>query len=114
MQNAYSRQWIGISTKQFIYRAGMSEQFPEVDTTAEDSKSFERQDELTPLGPDTNLFFVDTASALQDCTDYLLKDPVIGFDSEWKAVHISSGCDDSPAKCALLQLASLQKALSWT
>ncbi|KAI9907823.1 hypothetical protein PsorP6_004811 [Peronosclerospora sorghi] len=107
------------ATKQFIYRAGMSEQFPEVDTTAEDSKSFECQDELTPLGPcvsltdvigDTNIFFVDTASALQDCTDYLLKYPVIGFDSEWKAVHISSGSDESPAKCALLQLASLNKA----
>ncbi|KAI9910943.1 hypothetical protein PsorP6_010502 [Peronosclerospora sorghi] len=97
----------------------MSEQFPEVDTTAEDSKSFGRQDELTPLGPcvslsdvisDTNLFFVNTASALQACTDYLLKYPVIGFDSEWKAVHISSVSDDSPAKCALLHLASLQKA----
>ncbi|KAI9895963.1 hypothetical protein PsorP6_019083 [Peronosclerospora sorghi] len=66
-----------------LYRAGMSEQFPEVDTTAEDCKSFERQDELTPLGP---------------------------IYSEWKAVHISSGSDDSPDKCALLQLASLQKA----
>ncbi|KAI9917292.1 hypothetical protein PsorP6_012628 [Peronosclerospora sorghi] len=108
------------ATKPFIYPAVMSEQFPEVDTTAEDSKSFERQDELTPLGPcvsladvisDTNLFFVDTASALQDCTDYLLKCPVIGFDSEWKAVHISSGSDDSPAKCALLQLASLQESI---
>ncbi|KAI9921924.1 hypothetical protein PsorP6_000294 [Peronosclerospora sorghi] len=62
----------------------MSEQFPEVDTTAEDT--------------------------LQNCTDYLLKYPVIGFDSEWKALHISSGSDDSPAKCALLQLASLQNA----
>ncbi|KAI9906148.1 hypothetical protein PsorP6_013782 [Peronosclerospora sorghi] len=108
------------ATKQFIYRAGMSEQFPEVDTTAEDSNSFERQDELTPLGlcvsladviGDTNIFFVDTVSALQDCTDYFLKKyPVIGFDSEWKAVHISSGSDDSPPMCALLQIASLQKA----
>ncbi|KAI9921538.1 hypothetical protein PsorP6_000179 [Peronosclerospora sorghi] len=50
------------------------------------------------------------SAPLQDCTDYLLKYPVIGFDSEWKAVNISSGSDDIPAKCALLQLASLQKA----
>uniref|UniRef100_M4BL55 3'-5' exonuclease domain-containing protein n=1 Tax=Hyaloperonospora arabidopsidis (strain Emoy2) TaxID=559515 RepID=M4BL55_HYAAE len=107
------------ATKQFIFRAGFADQFPEVDTSAEDGKQFKNQDEPTPLDSclsladtigEANIVFVDTPLALQACTDYLLMQPAIGFDSEWKAVHVSTGPNDSAAKCALLQLASREKA----
>ncbi|CAH0473804.1 unnamed protein product [Peronospora belbahrii] len=106
------------ATKHFIFRAGMADQFSEVDTSAEDCEHFKNQDELTPLGTclslasavnEANIFFVDTPAALQTCADYLMSQPAVGFDSEWKAVHISTGLDGGPAKCALVQLASREK-----
>ncbi|KAJ8508791.1 hypothetical protein ON010_g18837 [Phytophthora cinnamomi] len=107
------------ATKQFIFRAGLAEQFLEVDTSAEDGKSFKDNDDMAPLDTclslvdtigEANIIFVDTPMALQACVDHLMAQPVIGFDSEWKAVHISADAEDSPAKCALVQLASREKA----
>ncbi|KAG1683779.1 hypothetical protein DVH05_024142 [Phytophthora capsici] len=107
------------ATKQFVFRAGLSEQFPEVDTTAEDGKTFGNKDEMAPLDSclslvDTigegNIVFVDTPAELQACVDHLMQQSVVGFDSEWKAVHISATPEDAPAKCALVQLASREKA----
>ncbi|POM73291.1 Putative uclease mut-7 [Phytophthora palmivora] len=107
------------ATKQFIFRSGLAEQFPDVDTSTEDGKVFEHQDDLASLEtclslPDiigeANIIFVNTPAALQACSDHLMKQTVIGFDSEWKAVHISANPDDTPAKCALVQLASREKA----
>ncbi|GMF15732.1 unnamed protein product [Phytophthora fragariaefolia] len=107
------------ATKQFIFRAGLAEQFLEVDTSAEDGKSFEDNDDMAPLDSclslaetigEDNIIFVDTPAALQACVDHLMTQPAIGFDSEWKAVHISSNAEDTPAKCALVQLASREKA----
>ncbi|KAG7386315.1 Exonuclease mut-7 [Phytophthora pseudosyringae] len=107
------------ATKQFIFRAGQAEQFPEVDTSAEDGKTFKNQDEMAPLDTclslvdaigEANIIFVDTPTALQECADHLMKQPAIGFDSEWKAVHVSADPNDAPAKCALAQLASREKA----
>ncbi|KAG2919681.1 hypothetical protein PC114_g6379 [Phytophthora cactorum] len=107
------------ATKQFIFRAGLADKFPEVDTSAEDGKAFKNQDDLPPLDTclslvdaigETNIVFVDTLAALQACVDHLMKQPAIGFDSEWKAVHISATSDNAAAKCALVQLASREKA----
>ncbi|KAG3164814.1 hypothetical protein PI126_g4925 [Phytophthora idaei] len=107
------------ATKQFIFRAGLADKFPEVDTSAEDGKAFKNQDDLPPLDTclslvdaigETNIVFVDTPAALQACVDHLMKQPAIGFDSEWKAVHISATSDNAAAKCALVQLASREKA----
>ncbi|CAI5727159.1 unnamed protein product [Peronospora effusa] len=106
------------ATKNFIFRAELAEQFPEVNTSAEEYKPLMKQDELTPLDSclslvdaigEANILFVDTPTALQTCADHLMNQPAIGFDSEWKAVHISTGPDGGPAKCALLQLASREK-----
>uniref|UniRef100_H3GUX1 3'-5' exonuclease domain-containing protein n=1 Tax=Phytophthora ramorum TaxID=164328 RepID=H3GUX1_PHYRM len=107
------------ATKQFIFRTGLAEHFPEVDTSAEDGNAFEEQVELSPLDTclslvdaigEANIIFVDTPAALQECADHLMKQAVVGFDSEWKAVHISADPGDVPAKCALVQLASPDKA----
>ncbi|KAL3657268.1 hypothetical protein V7S43_017777 [Phytophthora oleae] len=107
------------ATKQFIFRAGLSEQFPEVDTRAEDSKTFGDKADLSPLDSclslvdaigEGNIVFVDTPAALQTCVDHLMQQPVVGFDSEWKAVHILANPENAPAKCALVQLASREKA----
>ncbi|OWZ13576.1 uclease mut-7 [Phytophthora megakarya] len=107
------------ATKQFLFRSGLAEQFPDVDTSEEDGKTFKNQDDLAPLETclslvdvmgEANIIFVDTLAALQACADHLMEQPVIGFDSEWKAVHISANADDTPAKCALVQLASRAKA----
>ncbi|GMF21869.1 unnamed protein product [Phytophthora lilii] len=107
------------ATKQFIFRSGLAEQFLEVDTNAEAGKSFKNNDDLAPLDSclslvnvigEANIIFVDTRTALQECVDHLMKQPVIGFDSEWKAVHISAAPNSAPAKCALVQLASREKA----
>ncbi|CAI5712310.1 unnamed protein product [Peronospora destructor] len=106
------------ATKNFIFRAELAEQFPEIDTSAEEYKPLMKQDELAALGSclslvgaiaEANILFVDTLTALQTCADHLMIQPAIGFDSEWKAVHISTGPDGGPAKCALLQLASREK-----
>lgn len=107
------------ATKQFVFRAGLAEQFLEVDTSAEDGKSFKDNDDLAPLDTclslvdtigEANIIFVDTPAALQACVDHLVTQPAIGFDSRWKAVHISADPVDAPAKCALMQLASREKA----
>jgi len=107
------------ATQQFVFRAGLAEQFPEVDTSAEDGKAFEEKGDLAPLETclslvdaigEVNIIFVDTPAALQACADHLITQPAVGFDSEWKAVHISADPGDAPAKCALLQLASRDKA----
>ncbi|KAE9041821.1 hypothetical protein PR003_g4587 [Phytophthora rubi] len=107
------------ATKQFIFRAGLAEQFLEVDTSAEKGKSFKDNDDMAPLDTclslvdtigEANIVFVDTPEALQTCVDHLVTQPAIGFDSEWKAVHISTNSEDAPAKCALVQLASREKA----
>ncbi|ETP33227.1 hypothetical protein F442_18205 [Phytophthora nicotianae P10297] len=107
------------NTKQFIFRAGLAANFPEVDTSAEDGKTFKNQDDLPPLDTclslidaigEANIVFIDTPTALQTCVDHLMKQPAIGFDSEWKAVHISANSHNTAAKCALVQLASREKA----
>ncbi|CAI5725017.1 unnamed protein product [Hyaloperonospora brassicae] len=107
------------ATKQFVFRTGLAAQFTEVDTSAEDGKLFAEQDEPLPLDSclslaetigEANIVFVDTPQALKACAAYLLEQPVIGFDSEWKAVRVSAGPDVGAAKCALVQLASREKA----
>ncbi|RLN96077.1 hypothetical protein BBJ28_00005054 [Nothophytophthora sp. Chile5] len=106
-------------TKQFVFRSGLARFFPDVDTSKEESKSFEEMADLAPLDGclslvsaigEANIAFVDTQAALQACADHLMTQPVVGFDSEWKAVHISTGVNDPPAQCALVQVASREKA----
>ncbi|KAG2522680.1 hypothetical protein JM16_005738 [Phytophthora kernoviae] len=107
------------ATKQFVFRSGLAQNFPEIDTSEEADKSFDDKEDLAPLDSclsivdvigEANVIFVDTPVALEACVDYLKTQPVIGFDSEWKAVHTSTGPEDLPAQCALLQLASREKA----
>lgn len=107
------------ATKQFVFRSGLASRFPEVDVSKEAGRSFEDNEDLAPLDTclslvdaigEANIVFVDTPEALEECANYLATQPVVGFDSEWKAVHISAGPDDSPAQCALVQLASRDKA----
>lgn len=107
------------ATKHFIFRAGLKDIFPEVNTSGEDEKSFKNQGDLPPVETclslvdaigEASIVFVDTLTALQACVDYLIKQPAVGFDTEWKAVHIAVTTDDDAAKCALLQLASREKA----
>ncbi|KAL8011069.1 putative 3'-5' exonuclease domain, ribonuclease H-like superfamily [Plasmopara halstedii] len=106
------------ATQQFIFRSGLKDIFPEVDTSAEDGKAFENQDDLDPNGmflslveviSEASIVFVDTPIALQACVEHLIKQPAVGFDSEWKAVYISDTKDNAVARCALLQLASCEK-----
>ncbi|EEY53710.1 uncharacterized protein PITG_19692 [Phytophthora infestans T30-4] len=107
------------ATKQFIFQAGLAYLFPEVDTSAEDGKAFKNQADLPPLDSclsvvdaigEANIVFVDTPTALQQCVGHLIEQPAIGFDSEWKAVHEVASSEGTAAKCALLQLASREKA----
>lgn len=104
------------ATKQFVYRSGLAQNFPEVDISQEAGKPFADKDDLAPLasclsivdaiGEDA-IAFVDTPSALQDCANYLGRQSVIGFDAEWKPIL---GPSDGAAPCALVQLASREKA----
>jgi hypothetical protein len=64
----------------------------------EEEKAFQNKDDLAPLDTclsladaigEANIVFVDTPAELQDCADYLLKQPVVGLDTEWKAIHVS-------------------------
>ncbi|KAG7398293.1 Exonuclease mut-7 [Phytophthora boehmeriae] len=107
------------ATKQFVFRSGLARYFPEIDISEEADKSFDDKEDLEPLGSclsiidaigEANIIFVDTPVSLEACVAYLNTQPVIGFDSEWKAVHISTGPVNVPAQCSLLQLASREKA----
>ncbi|TDH70090.1 hypothetical protein CCR75_000838 [Bremia lactucae] len=107
------------ATKQFLYRTGLAHQFPEVDTQTEAMKTFPTLKALPSLDScvslvdvigDSNIVFINTLDALQECAKYLLKQSIIGFDTEWKAMHFSTSQKQLPPKCALLQMASREKA----
>lgn len=107
------------ATRQFVFRTGLAAQFPEVDTRGEADREFEDDADLAPLASclslddtigEANIVFVDTLEALRECAAHLVAQPVVGFDSEWKTVHIDAATGRTSSFCATLQLASLEKA----
>ncbi|TMW60384.1 hypothetical protein Poli38472_000426 [Pythium oligandrum] len=101
-------------TRLFVHRADLASQFPHVDTSQQDGKTFPDKDDLAPLNAslsvsaligDENIVFVDSQEGLDACVSDLAQADVVGFDCEWKS---STASENVP--CAVLQLASSSRA----
>lgn len=98
---------------------GADSKLPEIDTSGEEDKAFENKDDLEQLDSclslvdtigESNIVFVGAPKALRSCAQYLMKQPVVGFDAEWKAIRVCAEPNNPTAPCALIQLASRDKA----
>lgn len=113
------------ATRQFVFRAGLAAQFPQVDVSGQDALSFQLDGardgddnaassaaylSLDAMISESNLHFVDTPEQLRECVDHLRGQSVVGFDSEWKTVHADAATGRTRSFCAVLQLASRDKA----
>lgn len=112
------------ATQQFVFRAGLAALYPHVEISGQASLSFETEAvgdqagrgdsdayiSLEALIGASNLHFVDTPELLQECVDHLRGQSVIGFDSEWKTVHADATTGKTHSFCALVQIASRNKA----
>jgi hypothetical protein len=114
------------TTRQFVFRADLAEQFPQVDVSGQAALSFQLDGardgggdadtaamaylSLDAMIGDTNLHFVDSPELLSECVAHLREQSVVGFDSEWKTVHADAATGRTHSYCAVLQLASREKA----